>query len=73
MMGAVHVGWISNGAIAGGVIGAIAGLVLGLMAHPATAPFAVIELGVPGAVLGVLIGTAAALVEAAIARALHRR
>ncbi len=54
------------GAIIGAVVGGIVGLVVGLMAHPATAWFAVLELGYPAAVLGCVAGLfAAALVSAA--------
>jgi hypothetical protein len=41
------------------VVGSIAGLVVGLIAHPATAWFAVFELGIPASILGGLIGLAA--------------
>lgn len=45
-----------------GVLGAIAGLVIGLVTHPPTAWFAVLELGVPatflGCVAGLLVGSA---------------
>lgn len=48
------------GAVIAGVCGAIAGGVIGIAAYPPTAWFAVIELGLPaafvGAVLGLLIG-----------------
>jgi hypothetical protein len=49
-------------------MGAVVGLVLGLRAHPATAWFAVIELGLPGAVVGALLGATAGV----IASLLHR-
>jgi hypothetical protein len=45
-----------------GVLGGLAGLVVGLAAHPQTAWFAVLEVGVPaglvGYVLGLLAGSA---------------
>jgi hypothetical protein len=45
-----------EGAVSLGVVGAVAGLVIGLVVHPLTAPFAVVELGLPGATLGGLVG-----------------
>lgn len=46
---------------AAGVVGGVVGLVVGLVAHPPTAWFAVLELGVPatylGSVLGLLVGS----------------
>jgi gas vesicle protein len=54
--------------IVGGVLGAVAGLVLGLRAHPATAWFAVFELGIPAAIVGTLLGA----VAGAVASVLHR-
>ena len=51
------------GAICLGLLGAIAGLIQGLRVHPATAWFAVFELGLPagfaGAIVGATIGLAA--------------
>jgi hypothetical protein len=44
------------GAIAAGVLGAIVGLIVGLYAYPPTAPFAVLELGIPGALAGAVLG-----------------
>lgn len=61
--------WARSGVIAFGLIGGIAGLVLGLAANPATAWFAVFELGVPSALLGGLLG----LASGALASALRRR
>ena len=50
-----------------GVVGGVVGLVAGVVSYPATAWFAVLELGVPtaalGAVLGLLAGSAAHLVR----------
>jgi ABC-type uncharacterized transport system permease subunit len=53
--------WAIVGATSAGVIGAIAGLVVGL-AYPATAWFAVFELGVPATIAGGLVGFVAALI-----------
>ena len=39
-----------------GVLGGLAGLVIGLIAYPPTAWFAVLEVGVPAAFLGYLLG-----------------
>jgi hypothetical protein len=47
-----------EGAICLGALGAVAGLVIGLVVHAATAPFAVVELGLPSAALGALVGLA---------------
>ena len=53
------------GGAAAGVLGGAVGLVAGLVAHPPTAWFAVLELGVPatylGCVLGLLVGSLATL------------
>jgi hypothetical protein len=49
------------GAVVGGGVGGVLGLVIGLIVHPATAWFAVIELGFPGAVLGLPLGAAVGL------------
>jgi ABC-type uncharacterized transport system permease subunit len=53
------------GAATGGVIGAIVGLIVGLYANPATAWFAVFELGIPSGIAGGLVGCIAALIVAA--------
>ncbi|WP_019144903.1 hypothetical protein [Aeromicrobium massiliense] len=62
------------GVIAGfvaGVLGAVAGLVLGLLAHPATAWFAVLEVGVPAAAVGGLLGLLAGSLVTATSRLRH--
>jgi len=51
-----------------GVVGAVVGLVIGFRVHPATALFAMFELGLPAAVVGMLGGALAG----AIASLLHR-
>ena len=57
---------IACGAVLG-TCGGAAGLVVGLRVHPATAWFAIIELGTPagllGGLLGLVVGTAVALVS----------
>ena len=58
------------GSIVVGFLGALVGLILGLRAYPATAWFAVFEVGVPagiaGAVVGALVGVIAIVVRRAI-------
>lgn len=49
------------GLLVGLVLGAIGGLIRGLQVHPATAWFAVFELGVPAAIAGALVGLACGL------------
>jgi hypothetical protein len=46
------------GAAVAGLVGSVVGLVIGLFAYPPTAWFAVIELGLPAALLGGLCGLA---------------
>ena len=60
------------GAVAGALIGAIAGLIIGLDANPATAWFAVFELGIPAGIAGGLVGGVAALIVA-VTRWIKRR
>ncbi len=64
--------WASGAGVCAGVIGAIAGLVVGLVVHPATAWFAVIELGLPAAIVGGAAGTVAALAVLAVHRIRRR-
>ncbi|TIC79526.1 hypothetical protein E8D34_20345 [Nocardioides sp. GY 10113] len=47
------------GAATLGLVGGLIGLLLGLDAYPPTTWFAVIEIGLPAAILGALIGAAA--------------
>jgi hypothetical protein len=60
--------WARSGVIAFGLIGGVAGLVLGLAANPATAWFAVFELGIPSALLGGLLGLASGALASAVRR-----
>lgn len=53
------------------VVGGLVGLILGLHAHPATAWFAVFELGVPAGMCGALLGALVGLVAAATHRFSH--
>jgi hypothetical protein len=46
------------GALVMGVAGAVAGLVVGLVSYAATAWFAVLEVGVPAAIVGWVLGLA---------------
>ena len=57
--------WAIAGAAAAGVIGAIAGLVIGLHAYAPTAAFAVVELGLPAAIAGGILGLAAGVIVTA--------
>jgi hypothetical protein len=48
--------WALFGSIAFALVGGLIGLVVGLLAHPATAWFAVLEIGLPAAFLGMWVG-----------------
>ncbi|GAA3771433.1 hypothetical protein GCM10022240_24460 [Microbacterium kribbense] len=48
--------FVVGGIIVFGVAGAILGLILGLIAYPPTAWAAVVELAVPGVLVGALLG-----------------
>jgi hypothetical protein len=50
------------GAAVAGILGGLVGLVLGLRGYPATAWFAVLEVGVPAAMAGAILGAVAGLV-----------
>lgn len=60
--------WAATGAVAAGTVGAVVGLIVGLRAHPATAWFAVFELGIPAAVVGGIVGFAAGAIVSAFRR-----
>jgi hypothetical protein len=51
------------GAVICGLLGGLCGLVVGLNAYPPTAWFAVLEVGVPGALLGAVAGLVAGAVS----------
>jgi ABC-type uncharacterized transport system permease subunit len=59
------------GATACAVLGGVVGLVLGLRAHPATAWFAVFEVGVPAAIAGALVGALVGLLAVTVQRINH--
>jgi hypothetical protein len=59
------------GAILAGGLGAIAGLIIGLHVYAATAWFAVLELGVPAAIAGGLLGCLSGAGAAALRRRRH--
>jgi hypothetical protein len=48
--------WALAAAVAAGAIGNIVGLIVGLHVYAPTAPFAAIEIGLPAAVVGGLVG-----------------
>jgi hypothetical protein len=60
------------GATIGGASRAVTGLAVGVYANPPTAPFAVIEAGLPATVAGGVVGLIAGSV-AVLARRLRRR
>lgn len=60
--------WALVGAALAGFIGGVVGLVVGLVAYPPTAWFAVFELGVPSALVGVGVGFAAGGIALAVRR-----
>ena len=56
---------VALGTFYGLVLGMAAGLVVGLIVHPATAWFAVFELGIPASLVGLLLGLVAGALVAA--------
>ena len=60
--------WAARGAVSAGLLGGVVGLVIGLRVHPATAWFALFELGVPASILGGLVGLASAAIAYAVCR-----
>ena len=55
------------------VVGGLVGLVLGLIAYPATAWFAVVEVGIPAGVLGALGGLLVGGAVVAVRKITHHR
>ena len=53
--------WTVVGASSVGAMGAIVGLVIGLFTYAPTAPFALVELGLPAAIAGGVVGLVASL------------
>ena len=54
-----------------GLVGCVSGLALGLVAHPPTAWFAVLEVGLPSTCVGAVVGLLAGLARRAVDG--HRR
>lgn len=50
--------WAAIGALSAGLVGGVVGLVVGLRVNPATAWFAIFELGIPSSILGGIVGFA---------------
>jgi len=65
--------WAAVGAMCAGMIGAVAGLVIGLIVNAPTAPFAVVELGLPATILGGVVGLVAGAIVIAGRRIGRRR
>jgi hypothetical protein len=65
---ALPVRWALVGAVSIAVIGGTVGLFIGLFTYAPTAPFAVVELGLPSAIVGGVVGLAAGAVVAAAGR-----
>ncbi|NYI42844.1 hypothetical protein [Demequina lutea] len=57
--------WAIVGAVGLGTFGAIAGLIVGLFVHAPTAPFALLEIGVPATLIGGLVGLASGAIASA--------
>jgi len=57
--------WAVIGAASVGMIGAAVGLVIGLIVYAPTAPFAVLELGLPAAIVGGVIGLSTGVIVVA--------
>jgi hypothetical protein len=60
------------GAVSAAVVGGVVGLVVGLLVNPATAWFAVFELGIPAAILGGLLGLASGAIAYAVQSTVRR-
>jgi hypothetical protein len=60
--------WAAIGAVSAGLAGGVAGLVVGLQVNPATAWFAIFELGIPSSILGGLLGLASGAIAVTVYR-----
>jgi hypothetical protein len=60
--------WATVGAVSAGFTGGIVGLVIGLFAYAPTAPFAVLELGIPAVFAGGAVGLFAGMIMTAARR-----
>lgn len=60
--------WAVRGVLLAGLVGGVAGLVVGLDVHPATAWFAIFELGMPSAILGGVLGLASGSIAYVVGR-----
>ena len=59
------------GSIVVGFLGALVGLILGLRAYPATAWFAVFEVGAPAGIAGAVVGALVGVLAMVVRRAIH--
>lgn len=62
-----------TGAVVAGGAGGIVGLILGVTTYVPTTPFAIVEVGLPAAVVGAVIGLTAGLVSRAARRGIAQR
>jgi hypothetical protein len=57
--------WAVIGAASAGMIGAVVGLVIGLIVYAPTALFAIVEIGLPAAIVGGVIGLSTGVIAIA--------
>ena len=60
--------WAAIGAVSAGLVGGVAGLVVGLRAYAPTAWFAILELGIPSAAIGGLVGLASGAIASVVSQ-----
>jgi hypothetical protein len=60
--------WAARGAVSAGLVGGVVGLVVGLRVNPATAWFAIFELGIPSSILGGIVGLASGAIAYVVCR-----